>query len=86
VCTPAPLAAHDIPSDVRIRMFVRPEGRSFTVAHSVTLLVLYQFKWPVFDAAFLALALRWAMVAVVLSAVAWIIFGVLARRAQPVRT
>jgi hypothetical protein len=36
----------------------------------------YKFEWPVFDLAFLDLALRWAMVAVGLAAVAWLIFGV----------
>jgi hypothetical protein len=36
----------------------------------------YTFEWPVFDLAFLDLVLRWAMVAVGLAAVAWLIFGV----------
>jgi HupE/UreJ protein len=36
----------------------------------------YQFAWPAFDLAFLDLILRWAMVAVSLAAVAWLIFGV----------
>ena len=36
----------------------------------------YQFAWPVFDLAFLDLLLRWAIVAVGVAAVAWLIFGV----------
>jgi hypothetical protein len=39
-------------------------------------LAQYQFAWPAFDLAFLDLLLRWAMVAVGLAAVAWLIFGV----------
>jgi hypothetical protein len=41
-----------------------------------TLLAQYRFEWPVFDLAFLDLVLRWAIVAVSLAAVAWLIFGV----------
>ena len=41
-----------------------------------SLLAQYKFEWPVFDLAFLDLVLRWAMVAVGLAAVAWLIFGV----------
>jgi hypothetical protein len=43
-------------------------------------LARYQFQWPVFDAAFFALLLRWAIVAVVLAAAAWLVFGVLGQR------
>ena len=39
-------------------------------------LAQYQYEWPVFDLAFLDLLLRWAIVAVALAAVAWLIFGV----------
>ena len=39
-------------------------------------LAQYQYEWPVFDLAFLDLLLRWAMVAVGLAAMAWLIFGV----------
>jgi hypothetical protein len=39
-------------------------------------LAQYQFAWPAFDLAFLDLLLRWAMVAVGLAGVAWLIFGV----------
>lgn len=41
-----------------------------------SLLAQYRFEWPVFDFALLDLLLRWAMVAVALAAVAWLIFGV----------
>jgi hypothetical protein len=40
------------------------------------LLAQYRFEWPVFDLAFLDLVLRWAIVAVSVAAVAWLIFGV----------
>jgi hypothetical protein len=40
----------------------------------------YQFTWPAFDAAFFLIVVRWAMVAVVLGGLAWLIFGVLAQR------
>ena len=46
-------------------------------------LAQYQFEWPVFDFAFLDLLLRWAMLAVGLAGVAWLTFGVLAKRVQP---
>ena len=41
---------------------------------------LYQFEWPAMDAAFFALMLRWAILIVALSGIAWVIFGVLAKR------
>jgi hypothetical protein len=43
----------------------------------------YRFEWPVLDLAFFDLLLRWAIVAVALAAVAWVIFGVVARRLKP---
>jgi hypothetical protein len=46
-------------------------------------LAQYQFERPAFDFAFLDLLLRWAMLAVGLAGVAWLIFGVLAKRVQP---
>ena len=46
-------------------------------------LAQYRFEWPAFDFAFLDLLLRWAMLAVGLAGVAWLIFGVLAKRVQP---
>jgi len=45
-----------------------------------TLLRRYQFEWPVFDATFFALLLRWMMLAVVLAGAAWLIFGVFGAR------
>jgi hypothetical protein len=44
------------------------------------LLAQYRFEWPVFDLAFLDLVLRWSMIAVGLAGVAWLIFGVFAKR------
>jgi HupE/UreJ protein len=46
-------------------------------------LAQYRFEWPVFDVAFLDFLLRWAMLAVGLAGVAWLIFGVFAKRVQP---
>src|SRR5262245_7928836 len=40
------------------------------------LLRRYPFEWPVLDAAFFALALRWLMLAVAVAGAAWVIFGV----------
>lgn len=40
----------------------------------------FRFEWPVFDAAFFVIVLRWMMVAVALAGVAWLIFGVFWRR------
>ena len=37
----------------------------------------YRFEWPAIDAAFLASALRWAMLGVIAAALYWIVFGVL---------
>ena len=39
----------------------------------------FRFEMPVIDAAFLASAMRWAMLAVVAAALYWIVFGVLGR-------
>jgi hypothetical protein len=47
-----------------------------------SLLAQYQFEWPALDLAFFDLLLRWAMLAVGLAGVAWLIFGVFARRAR----
>jgi HupE / UreJ protein len=44
------------------------------------LLSRYRFEWPVFDAAFFALSVRWLMLAVGVAAGAWLLFGVLGRR------
>jgi len=40
------------------------------------LLRRYPFEWPVLDAAFFALTLRWLMLAVAVAGAAWVIFGV----------
>ena len=48
-----------------------------------SLLAQYRFEWPVFDLAFLDLLLRWSMLAVGLAGVAWLIFGVFAKRLRP---
>ena len=37
----------------------------------------FRFEWPVVDAAFLASAMRWAMLAVIAAALYWLVFGVL---------
>ena len=37
----------------------------------------FRFEWPVFDAAFLASALRWMMLVVVAAGLYWLVFGVL---------
>jgi hypothetical protein len=44
------------------------------------LLRRYPLAWPVLDAAFFALLLRWVMLAVALGAVAWLIFGIFGAR------
>jgi hypothetical protein len=42
----------------------------------------FQFEWPVLDAAFFVIVLRWLMLLVALAGVAWLIFGVLGRRGE----
>jgi hypothetical protein len=37
----------------------------------------FRFEWPAIDAAFLAAAMRWAMLAVIAVALYWLVFGVL---------
>jgi len=37
----------------------------------------FRFTWPVIDAAFLASAMRWAMLAVIAAGLYWVVFGVL---------
>ena len=62
---------------------------SLLVAHSgwhwtidrYAVLSRFRFEWPVVDAAFFVIVLRWMMVAVALAGVAWLIFGVFGRRA-----
>jgi hypothetical protein len=46
---------------------------------------LRQFAWPAFDATSLAALARGLMLLVVAGAVAWMIFGVLARRPRRAR-
>ena len=48
-------------------------------------LAQYQFEWPTLDVVFLDLLLRWSVLAVSLAAVAWLIFGVFAKRAAAPR-
>jgi HupE/UreJ protein len=45
----------------------------------------FRFEWPAIDAAFLASAMRWAMLAVIAVALYWLVFGVLraARNDEP---
>jgi hypothetical protein len=40
----------------------------------------FRFEWPVLDAAFFVVVLRWLMLLVALAGVAWVIFGVIGRR------
>jgi hypothetical protein len=40
----------------------------------------FRFQWPVMDAAFLAVALRWAMVMVALGALMWLVSLLLAKK------
>jgi hypothetical protein len=37
----------------------------------------FRFEWPVVDAAFLASAMRWAMLVVIAAGLYWLVFGVL---------
>ena len=41
-----PLAAHDIPSDVQVRMFVKPEGSRLRVLARVPLQSIIETEWP----------------------------------------
>lgn len=43
-------------------------------------LIRFQFAWPVFDAAFFVIVIRWLMIAVVLAGLGWVIFGVFGKR------
>jgi hypothetical protein len=43
----------------------------------------FRFEWPVIDAAFLASALRWAMLLVIAAGLYWLIFGVLRAGKRP---
>ncbi len=44
-----------------------------------SLLIQYQFVWPVVDAAFLAVVLRWLMILVILVGAGWVIHGMVDR-------
>src|SRR5262249_56383840 len=79
------LVMRAVPSERRMTIIV-----SALIAHTgwhwmterFALLRRYPFAWPVLDAAFFALLLRWVILAVALGAVAWLVFGVFgARRA-----
>jgi hypothetical protein len=56
-------------------------GWHWMLEHYSTL-TRFRFEWPVLDAAFFVVVLRWLMVLVALAGVAWLIFGVLGRRGQ----
>ena len=43
----------------------------------------FRFEWPVIDAAFLASALRWAMLLVIAAGLYWLVFGVLRAGKRP---
>jgi len=47
-----------------------------------TLLRQFRFQWPVIDAAFLALAMRWAMLAVILVGAYWLLSGLRALKSE----
>jgi HupE / UreJ protein len=47
-----------------------------------TILRQYRFTWPVLTAAFLASAVRWTMVVVILAAIIWLVLGVLRHRVE----
>ena len=42
----------------------------------------YRFTWPVLTATFLASAVRWTMVGVILAAILWLVLGVLRHRVE----
>lgn len=46
---------------------------------------LGQFRWPAFDAALLAAAMRWLMLALILAGLVWLTSWALRRRAEPQR-
>ena len=74
-----------VPSE-RVAMIVVSALVAHTGWHWMTdrfaLLRRYPLAWPAFDAAFFALLTRWAMLAVAVGAVWWLIFGVLGTRRQ----
>ena len=43
-------------------------------------LMQYQFQWPVLDAAFFVIVVRWLIIAVALAAAAWVMSAVRGRR------
>ena len=45
----------------------------------------YQFEWPVVDALFLASAMRWLMLVVVLAGLAWLVRPLVGATPQPPR-
>src|SRR5262245_25258764 len=42
----SPVFAHDIPSDVRVQMFVKPEGQRLRVLTRVPLASIIETVWP----------------------------------------
>ena len=46
VLIPAYIAAHDVPSDVRIQMFVKPEGQTLHLLVRVPLASINDISWP----------------------------------------
>jgi hypothetical protein len=67
---------------ILLSAFVAHTGWHWMVDRGATL-SRYQFQWPAFDAAFLALVIRWLILAVGLGAVAWL--GSLTMRALAAR-
>ena len=46
VLLPLAIAAHDVPSDVRIQMFVKPEGQTLHLLVRVPLASINDISWP----------------------------------------
>jgi hypothetical protein len=61
---------------VLLSAFVAHTGWHWTVERWAVLRQ-FRFPWPAWNAAFLASALRWLMLAVVVAGLAWLVFGVL---------
>ncbi|MCI0348389.1 MAG: hypothetical protein L0Z53_03100, partial [Acidobacteriales bacterium] len=45
---------------------------------------LSQFRWPAFNAALLAIAMRWLMLILILAGLLWLVAGALRRRRERV--
>ena len=47
LCAVAPAAAHDIPTDVRVQLFLRPQGHVLRLVARMPVAAMNDVDWPI---------------------------------------